>query len=190
MDKSASKKTSTTKAKPRKSSLKLIKNDPWLEPYTDAIEGRHADAMKKEKELTGEAGSLNDFANAHQYFGLHRNADGSWVFREWAPNASAITLIGDFSDWKEMAKYRLKSKPNGVWELKLKPDALRHGQLYKMMVRWPGGEGTSQSRVKLPSTSPSWTPRSKSFSGCLEARSPRTFTHIPTRWPSVWKVLS
>ncbi|MDE7442607.1 MAG: 1,4-alpha-glucan-branching enzyme, partial [Muribaculaceae bacterium] len=142
MDKSAPKKKITrTTVKPRKSSLKLIKNDPWLKPYTDAIEGRHAEAMKKEQELTGEAGSLNDFANAHQYFGLHRNPDGSWVFREWAPNASAITLIGDFSDWKELAKYRLKSKPNGVWELQLKPDALRHGQLYKMMVRWPGGEG-------------------------------------------------
>ena len=140
MDKPLTKKTAKA-ARRRKSSLGLIKNDPWLEPYTDAIEGRHADAIKKEQELTATAGSLTDFANAHQYFGLHRNPDGSWVFREWAPNASEIILTGDFSGWKEMAKYRLKAKPGGVWELKLKPDAIRHGQLYKMMVRWPGGQG-------------------------------------------------
>lgn len=33
--------------------LKIIKNDPWLEPYADAINGRHQHAIEKEKELTG-----------------------------------------------------------------------------------------------------------------------------------------
>ena len=121
--------------------LNLVKNDPWLEPYSDAIEGRHNDAVKKERELTQACGSLPEFANAHNYFGLHRADDGGWVFREWAPNATGITLVGDFSRWKELVKYRLKRKDNGVWELRLKPDALRHGDLYKMKVRWDGGEG-------------------------------------------------
>ena len=31
--------------------LKIIKNDPWLEPYADAINGRHQHAIEKEKEL-------------------------------------------------------------------------------------------------------------------------------------------
>lgn len=30
--------------------LAIIKNDPWLEPYAAAIEGRHQDAINKEKE--------------------------------------------------------------------------------------------------------------------------------------------
>ncbi|MDE6308865.1 MAG: 1,4-alpha-glucan-branching enzyme, partial [Muribaculaceae bacterium] len=122
--------------------LALIKNDPWLQPFSDAIEGRHQDALNKEAELTsGTDGSLTDFANAHNYFGLHRLADGSWVFREWAPNATQITLVGDFSGWKELVKYRLKRRDNGVWEIKLKPGDIHHGDLYKMMVRWEGGEG-------------------------------------------------
>ena len=120
--------------------LSIIKNDPWLEPYADAIEGRHQDAINKEKELIAADGSLKAFANAYNYFGLHRTPTG-WVFREWAPNATGITLIGDFSKWKEYVKYALKPIGNGVWEIKLKPEALHHGQLYKMLVHWEGGMG-------------------------------------------------
>jgi len=121
--------------------LNIIKNDPWLEPYAAAIEGRHQDAVRKERELTRGAGSLVDFANAHEYFGLHRTADGAWVFREWAPNATAITLTGDFSDWKKEPQYALKRLDNGVWEGVFPADAMHHGQLFKMLVEWDGGEG-------------------------------------------------
>ncbi|WP_290374779.1 alpha amylase C-terminal domain-containing protein [Paramuribaculum intestinale] len=122
--------------------LNIIKNDPWLAPYAAAIEGRHEDAVKKEKELTASSRSLDDFANAHNYFGLHRQAGGTWVFREYAPNATAITLVGDFSGWQEQARYELRRLPqSGVWEVVLPSDAICHGQLYKMMVRWHGGQG-------------------------------------------------
>ena len=126
-----------------KSKLRLIKNDPWLEPFSAAIEGRHEDALRKEAELTSASASLSEFANAHNYFGLHRLDDGRWVFREWAPNATAITLIGDFSGWKPMAKYRLKrlKNSNGVWQGTFPADAISHGQYYKMLVQWPGGRG-------------------------------------------------
>ena len=97
--------------------LNIVKNDPWLAPFSEAIEGRHTEAMRKEKELCSQAGTLNDFANAHRYFGLHRMDDGRWVFREWAPNAREIYLIGDFSDWNDQARYQLNRLPgsNGVW---------------------------------------------------------------------------
>lgn len=125
----------------KKKTLNIIKNDPWLEPYANAIIGRHNDAIAKETELCGVDGTLDSFANAHNFFGLHRNTDGSWVFREWAPNATGITLIGDFSKWKILKKYALKHKKNGVWEIKLKPSDIHHGDLYKMIVTWDGGEG-------------------------------------------------
>ena len=35
--------------------LKIIKNDPWLEPYSDAIKGRHQHVIDKEKELIGKS---------------------------------------------------------------------------------------------------------------------------------------
>ncbi|MDE7124931.1 MAG: 1,4-alpha-glucan-branching enzyme, partial [Muribaculaceae bacterium] len=121
--------------------LPILKNDPWLEPFADAIIGRHKDVIYKEQELTSGKEDLSAFAHAHNYFGMHRSADGSWTFREWAPNATGITLIGDFSGWKEELKYRLEPRENGVWEITLPPDSMSHGQLYKMMMHWPGGNG-------------------------------------------------
>lgn len=125
-----------------KKKLAIYKNDPWLEPYAPAIDGRHQDVLRKEAELTQACGTLNDFANAHKYFGLHRvSPRGGWVFREWAPNATSICLVGDFSNWEERPGYQLSLVGNGVWELKLPAKALKNGQLYKMRVHWPGGQG-------------------------------------------------
>jgi len=120
----------------------LVAEDEWLAPYEDAIRGRHDHAVWKINQLTGGSGSLSDFANGHAYFGLHRTKDG-WVFREWAPHALDIFLIGDFNGWKESQRYRLqKVGDTGNWELKLPAEAMHHGDLYKMKVKWSaGGEG-------------------------------------------------
>lgn len=127
-----------------KRKLNILRNDPWLEPYAAAIEGRHADVIRKEHDLLGSQTSLVDFANAHKYFGLHRAKDGSWIFREWAPNAIGITLVGDFSGWEPKPEYALHKAEGGtpgVWEGTFPADAMADGQLYKMRVTWPGGEG-------------------------------------------------
>ncbi len=154
--------------------LAIIKNDPWLKPFAAAIEGRHQDAVNKERELIASDGSLKAFANAYNYFGLHRT-DTGWVFREWAPNATGITLVGDFSGWKEYRKYALKPKANGVWEIKLKKDDLHHGDLYKMIVSWEGGCG---ERIPAYATRVVQDEQSKIFSAQVWA--PET--------PYKWKV--
>ncbi len=128
----------------------LVKNDSWLEPYEAAIVGRHQHALDKLAELTGNGKqTLSDFASGYLYFGLHRTQDG-WVFREWAPNATQIYLVGDFNGWTEKAKYKLKRKRDGNWEIKLPEAAMKHGDLYKLHVYWDGGEG---ERI------PAWTNR-------------------------------
>jgi 1,4-alpha-glucan branching enzyme len=130
--------------------LQLIKNDPWLEPYRKAIEGRYDYFLRKEKELTQNGQiSLSDFASGYLYFGLHSTANG-WLFREWAPGASAIYLIGDFNGWQEQESFRLKRIENGVFELNLPPDTLHHKDLYKLKIHWENGEG---ERI------PAWTQR-------------------------------
>lgn len=121
--------------------LKLIKNDPWLEPFEEAIEGRHTYIKSKEKELTGDGElSLSDFADGYLYFGLHKT-DKAWVFREWAPNATEIYLIGTFNNWQKQDKFRLKRKGNGEWETELPLGILKHLDLFKLKVCWEGGEG-------------------------------------------------
>ena len=121
----------------------IVANDPWLEPFENAIQGRHDHALWMIDHLTnGGKMKLSDFATGYLYYGLHRNEKGEWIFREWAPNATEIFLIGDFNDWKESPKYALKKNKNGQdWEIKLPKTALKHGDLYKMLVKWPGGQG-------------------------------------------------
>lgn len=120
----------------------LVKNDPYLELYEDAVRGRHDHALWKLSQLTdGGKRKLADVANGHQYYGLHKTSRG-WVFREWAPNATGICLVGDFNGWTESDRYRAKRiEGTGNWELKLSEKAVKHGDLYKMHVRWNGGEG-------------------------------------------------
>ena len=120
----------------------LVANDMYLEPYEEAIKGRHDHALWKINQLTRNGKStLRDFASGYDYFGLHKTARG-WVFREWAPTATDIYLVGDFNDWQETEKYRAKRvQGTGNWELKLPSKAMKHGDLYKMHVHWNGGEG-------------------------------------------------
>lgn len=120
--------------------LKIIENDPWLEPYSSALEGRHQYAVGKEAELTGGRQTLSDFSTGYLFFGLHYT-DRGWVFREWAPNATAVFLVGDFNGWKQVPEYQLQRGENGIWKLELPAGAMKHGDLYKLMIHWPGGCG-------------------------------------------------
>ena len=116
-------------AKPK---LKLIENDPWLEPYSAAIEGRHQNVLSKELDLTiGGKTTLSDFASGYLYFGLHRSRKG-WTFREWAPNATKIYLVGEFNNWKRTEAYALKPLGGGNWEIVLPSMFLEHGTLSKL----------------------------------------------------------
>ncbi|MCM1109143.1 MAG: alpha amylase C-terminal domain-containing protein [Clostridium sp.] len=126
----------------KKAVLKLVKNDPWLLEYEPAIEGRHKHALEKLDELTNKGKkSLSDFATGYLYFGLHRQPRG-WVLREWAPNATAIYLVGDFNKWQELPQYAMKRVgESGNWEIKLKNADLKHGDLYKLKIHWEGGCG-------------------------------------------------
>ncbi len=123
-----------------KERLNIVKQDPWLEPYEQIIAGRHRRVTAKRKELVGK-GTLTDFASGYRYYGLNR-VGNRWVFREWAPNARAIYLVGDFNDWTEEERYQLKRRRmSGDWCLELPLEALKHGDHYKLKVYWDGGSG-------------------------------------------------
>ncbi len=125
-----------------KKQLAILRDDPWLGPYAPAIEGRHQDVLNKLEELTGATdGSLASFANAYNYFGLHRDRNGNWIFREYAPNATKILLTGTFTGWKDDSRYNLNRLEDGTWEGMFPAEAIHNGDLYKMRVFWNGGEG-------------------------------------------------
>ena len=121
--------------------IRLLRSDSYLAPFSDQIRHRLENIEETEHRLTQGKMSLADFASGHEYFGLHFQR-GEWVFREWAPNATAIYLIGDMSKWQESREFELeKINDYGVWEIRLTADKLKHGDLYRLRIHWAGGEG-------------------------------------------------
>ncbi|MBQ0077179.1 MAG: alpha amylase C-terminal domain-containing protein [Bacteroidales bacterium] len=117
---------------------RIYENDPWLEPFKDAIDARHDRIEACRRTLLGRKKRLSSCFNNHLWYGLHFE-EGHWVFREWAPNATRIYLIGEFNNWKRTEGYRLQPCGNGDWEITLPDFFLHHGQLYKLWIEWSGG---------------------------------------------------
>ncbi len=116
-------------------------DDIWLKPYAQAIRGRAARALAKAHDLTEGKMSLANWASAHMYYGLHRTTRG-WVFREWAPHATSMWLVGDFSGWRNMPQYEVFRIPGtDVWERKFPARAFKHGENYRLEMHWDGGHG-------------------------------------------------
>ena len=120
----------------------IVRRDPYLQSHTEAVRWRINDITGKARTLQGEYKKFSDFAAGHEYYGLHRNKEGWWVLREWAPNATAVFLRGEFNNWQDQGEYLLKRVGgDGTWELWLAPDRLRHGDLYRLGMHWHGGRG-------------------------------------------------
>lgn len=118
----------------------LVKTDIMLKPFGKIIKMRHERFLQKENEFTGGNGKLCDVCNNHLYFGLHKNGNG-WILREWAPDATAIYIIGEFSNWKKYPAFAMERKDGGIWEISIPEGNLRHGDLYRLAVEWNGGCG-------------------------------------------------
>ena len=117
----------------RKTPYRILMLDPLLKPYAADVALRMERNAAVRKQLLGDSAALSAFANGYLYYGFHRTQTG-WVFREWAPGADAIHLIGDFNDWNR-ASHPLRQLDGGVWEIELSgADALKHGQHVKLQI--------------------------------------------------------
>ena len=94
----------------------LIEKDPLLKPHTDHLKRRWSRIDEVMSRLTNNQSCLADFASGHEYFGLHF-INNQWVFREWAPNADAIFLVGDMTDWKERKSFALEKITHQCYRL-------------------------------------------------------------------------
>lgn len=118
----------------------FYEKDSWLKPYQESIIRRSNNIKWRKDSLAGRGGKLYDSINNHLYYMLH-NDGKDWLFREYAPNATKVYLIGDFNGWKISQEYALQPLGNGNWELKVPLDRVHHGDLYKWYIEWPGGAG-------------------------------------------------
>lgn len=127
----------------KKSTTTIINDDIWLEPFQDAVNERITNYQATLKEIKKSHGSLLSYSNAHRQLGFNYDtAKKGWYYREWAPEAGALFLTGDFNEWNRES-HPLEKIDGGNWEIflsdKLYRDKLVHESLIKVHVHARNG---------------------------------------------------
>ena len=164
----------------------LVLADGWLAPYEREIKGRMRLYDGRLQSLCRRYGSLLECANGFERLGFNRDAaTGEWIYREWAPGARGLYLIGDFNGWDRGA-HPMQQNSDGVWELRLPAGSLQHGQRVKVHV--VGADNVGKDRI------PAWIrytvqdPATFDYSGVVWAPT-ESYKWKNTRWnPSTVKV--
>lgn len=133
----------------------VIKLDPWLEPFKDALRSRYSYAQKWIKTIDETEGGLETFSRGTEKFGFVVHDNGDITYREWAPNALRAYLIGDFNEWNRDATPMTRGE-YGRWEVTLPAKdgqlAIPHGSKVKISLVIP----TSHERLERV---PAWITR-------------------------------
>ena len=111
----------------------IMKKFPELQQFESDFKLRMDRYEQKRRQLLKDSASLNEFANAHQYYGFHHLENG-WVYREWAPAADGLYLTGEFNDW-HWTEHPLTRLENGNWEIFLPGETLHKGSRVMTIVR-------------------------------------------------------
>jgi 1,4-alpha-glucan branching enzyme len=119
---------------------RLIATDPWLVPYEQQLRDRCGYYRTALSRLDPSGGLLGQVSHGHHYFGLNRGVlwgrPGVW-YREWAPQALQLRIIGDFNNWDRFAHPMVRDE-FGIWSLFLRDDQvgdkLLHGSNVKVHV--------------------------------------------------------
>ncbi len=77
---------------------------------------------------------------AYEKLGAHAAAGGGTQFAVWAPNATKVSVVGDFNGWRPgQAPLAAREDSSGIWEGLLRQ--LAPGALYKYHITSPYGAG-------------------------------------------------
>lgn len=135
----------STEIKPRLDGTGLLAHDPWLEPHTDNLRRRFRHYQETLGKIEQAGGLLGPVSQGHHYFGFTRGENhgqpGVW-FREWAPAAQLLTIMGDFNQWDRWSHPLLRDE-YGIWSTFLSDeryaDKLTHGSKVKLHVKSQAG---------------------------------------------------
>ena len=121
----------------------ILIEDPWLNPYEEEVKNRLIRFENREKEIIEQAGSLAQFADAYHYLGVNYDVvQKGWWYREWAPGAHQLSLMGDFNQWNRDT-HPLSRNEQGVWEIfldeKLYAASFKHESKIKVHVQGDNG---------------------------------------------------
>ena len=132
--------------KPEEALPGILRKNPQLMPFRSDIEWRIRHYQERCNQLLAPGQRLSDFASGARYFGFHQEGD-HWVYREWAPGAKAMHLIGEFNGW-DRESHPMTALPGGNWEIRV-PGQMPHETQVKVEVTCDWGK---QDRIPLYAT--------------------------------------
>jgi 1,4-alpha-glucan branching enzyme len=123
---------------------RILRLDPYLRPFAEDIRLRVSRYAETRRRLTGDDGVLlKSVVNGELYYGFHPEGNG-WVYREWAPNAQSIALMGDFNQWNDQT-HLMRRLDHGNWEL-LADGPIPHGSRVRLKLM---ANGRMYERIPL-----------------------------------------
>ena len=157
----------------------LVLADGWLAPYEREIKARLRLYDSQMERIARKWGTLEEGARGYARMGFNRDPQTrEWIYREWAPGARELYLIGDFNNWDRSAT-PLSPDKEGTWQVRLPAEALQHGQRVKVHV--VGADRERRDRI------PAWirfteqNPETYDYTGLIwEPAEPYEWKH--TRW--------
>jgi 1,4-alpha-glucan branching enzyme len=128
----------------------LIGTDSWLGPFAGRLAERQSRYKQALARLAPTGGLLGQISQGHHYFGFNRGEfhgkPGVW-YREWAPAALQLRVIGDFNNWDRWSTPMVRDE-FGVWGLFFPDDKfatkLVHGSHVKVHVVGEDSRGTDR----------------------------------------------
>lgn len=124
--------------------------------------------LTKKDQAFLEAFHGNICSTAHMFLGAHhlvrKTGEEGFLFRVWAPNATAASVVGDFNDWKPQANPMKPFGEGGIWECFI--PALPIGTQYKYCLTAQNGNTLLKMDPYGYATSPA--PDSDSVTAVLE----------------------
>ena len=124
----------------------LIKLDSLLKPFATQLRERFDHYQRIRATIGKTGGILGEISQGHRIFGFNPGENdgksGIW-YREWAPGAQSLSLIGDFNNWNRDVN-PMSIDEWGIWHLFL-PDSVyadrfTHGSRVKVHVKSELGE--------------------------------------------------
>jgi hypothetical protein len=138
---------------------RLIRNDSYLLPFIGHLKERSS-YYKLKKGWLETACTKEELYHRYKYLGFTKTS-GSIIYREWAPNAVRLALVGPFNNWNENVR-------RGCMTFSLSKASLSYSSLTLFLHP---DRSTWVKRIKMASLqSSSWIPLMVNLSSTLERK--------------------
>ena len=142
----------------------ILRLNEHLAPFEGDIQYRIRHFEERKRALLAPGQTLSEFASGALYYGFHKTRHG-WVYREWAPGAKQMHLVGDFNGWNRKS-HPMKRLPGGNWEIEI-PGIRTLPHLSRVKVAVTGADGTTEDRIPLYATYVRQDKETKGFSAVI-----------------------